>query len=171
MKKHTFPILLLALILSISLGVQAQNAQVVSKQMQVPPTQMILCPDINVTSLTAKLVKTSVSTDGIQWDHVRLEVTLQNDGGMAIPSGTMLDAKLYQNEKVLYYASSAANGLKAHESQWTDGYNVAFRHGVQTTFTYAFLKIRGMNECKTTNNQAAITINEVALHANVILRR
>ena len=88
------------------------------------------------------------------------------DGGMAIPSGTMLQGKLYQNETVLFYISAPANGLKAPGSRWTDSYNAFFRHGVKTTFTYAFLNIRGMKECKTTNNQASITINEAALHAN-----
>ncbi len=171
MKKHTFPIFLLVFLVSTSLGMHAQKTPVLSKQMQVPPTHMIICPDINVISLTAKLVKTSVSADGTQWDHVRLEATLQNDGGMAIPNGTMLQSKWYRNEIVLNYVGSPANGVKAPGSRWTEGYNAAFRHGVKTTFTYAFLNIRGMKECKTTNNQAAITINEIALHANVILRR
>jgi hypothetical protein len=170
-QKRTFPIFLLFFLVSTSLGIQAQKSQEVSTQMQVPPPRIILCPDINVISLTAKLVKTSVSTDGTQWDHVRLEATLQNDGGMAIPSGTMLQSKLYRNEMVLYYVGNGANGVKAPGSQWTDINDVAFRHGVKTTFTYAFLNIRDMKECKTTNNQAAITINEAALHANVILRR
>jgi hypothetical protein len=170
-QKRTFPVFILVFLVSTSLGIQAQKNQDVSTQMQAPSSKLILCPDINVISLTAKLVNTSVSADGTQWDHVRLEVTLQNDGGMAIPSGTMLYGKLYQNETVLYYWGDAANGLKAPGSQWTDGYNGAFRHGVKTTFTYAFLKIRDMKECKTTNNQASVTINEAALHANVILRR
>ena len=170
-KKRTFPIFLLVFLVSTSLGIQAQKTQDVSTQMQAPPPHLILCPDINVISLTAKLVKTSVSSDGTQWDHIRLEATLQNDGGMGIPSGTMLQGKLYKNETVLFYWANAANGLKAPGSRWTDGFNVFFQHGVKTTFTYAFLNIRGMKECKTTNNQAAITINEAALHANVILRR
>ena len=170
-QRRTFPIFLLVFLVSTSLGIQAQKNQSVSTQMQVPPPILILCPDINVISLTAKLVKTSVSSDGAQWDHISLEVTLQNDGGMAIPSGTMLQGKLYQNETVLFYISAPANGLKAPGSRWTDSYNAFFRHGVKTTFTYAFLNIRGMKECKTTNNQASITINEAALHANVILRR
>jgi hypothetical protein len=170
-QKRTFPVFLLVFLVSTSLGIQAQKNQDVSAQMQVPRPILILCPDINVISLTAKLVKTSVSADGTQWDHIRLEATLQNDGGMAIPNGTMLQGKWYQNETVLSYISAPANGLKAPGSRWTDSYNAFFRHGVKTTFTYAFLNIRGMKECKTTNNQASITINEAALHANVILRR
>lgn len=90
MKKSIFPVFLFVFLASISLGIQAQKSQELPAQMQVPPTRIILCPDINVTSLTAKLTKTSVSTDGTQWDHIRLEATLQNDGGMAIPNGTML---------------------------------------------------------------------------------
>jgi hypothetical protein len=171
MKKSTFPIFLLVFLVLTSLGLQAQKNLDVSKQMQAPPPRIILCPDINVISLTAKLYNTSVSADGTQWDHVILEATLQNDGGMAIPSGTMLQGKFYQNEMVLCYLSAPAYGVKAPGSQWTSRYNSAFRHGVKTTFTYAFLNIRDMKECKTTNNQAAITINEIALHANVILRR
>jgi hypothetical protein len=170
-QKRTFPIFLFVFLVSTSLGMQAQKNLDVSTRMQVPPTRIILCPDINVISFTVKLVKTSVSADGTQWDHVRLEATLQNDGGMAIPSGTMLQSKLYQNEMVLYYVGSPANGVKGPGSRWTQGFDVFFRHGVKTTYTYVFLNIRGMNECKTTNNQAAITINEVALHAGVILRR
>jgi hypothetical protein len=170
-QKSIFPIFLLVFLVLTSMGIQAQKTQDLSTHMQAPPPIKILCPDINVISLTAKLVKTSVSADGTQWDHIRLEATLQNDGGRAIPSGTMLQSKLYQNELVLFYASTPANGVKAPGSRWTDGYNAAFRHGVKTTFTYTFLNIRDMKECTTTNNQAAITINEAALHANVILRR
>ena len=121
MKKHTFPIYILVFLVSTSLGMQAQKSQDVSKQMQVPPTRIILCPDINVISLTAKLTKTSVSADGTQWDHVRLEATLQNDGGMAIPNGTMLQSKLYRNETVLFYIAPPANGVKAPGSRWTQG--------------------------------------------------
>jgi hypothetical protein len=170
-QKGTFPIFLFVFLVSTSLGMYAQKSQEVSRQMQVPPPHIILCPDINVISLTAKLTKTSVSADGTQWDHIRLEATLQNDGGMAIPNGTMLQSKLYRNETVLFYVGNPANGVKAPGSRWTQGLDVFFRHGVKTTFTYAFINIRDMKECKTTNNQAAITINEAALHANVILRR
>jgi hypothetical protein len=170
-QKRSFPIFLLVLLVSTFLCMQAQKKEDVSTQMQVPPPNIRLCPDINVVSLTAKLVKTSVSSDGIQWDHIRLEATLRNDGGMAIPSGTMLHGKLVKNETVLFYWANAANGPKAPGSQWTDGYNVFFQHGVKTTFTYVFLNIAGMRECLTTNNQASMTINEAALHANVILRR
>ena len=173
MKKNmsTIPIFLFIFLVSTSLGIQAQKGQDVSARMQVPPPRLILCPDINVTSLTAKLTKTTVSADGTQWDHIRLEATLQNDGGMAIPNGTMLQSKLYRNETLRFDTAPPANGVKAPGSKWTQGLDVFFRHGAQTTFTYVFLNIRDMKECKTTNNQAAITINEVALHANVILRR
>ncbi len=170
-QKRAFPIFLMIFLVSASLGIQAQKSREVPAQMQVPPPHIILCPDINVISLTAKLVKTSVGADGTQWDHVRLEATLQNDGGMAIPNGTMLQSKWYRNDVVLCYTAPPANGVKGPGSRWTDSYTFAFRHGVKTTFTYLFLNIRNMKECKTTNNLAAITINEVALHANVILRR
>jgi hypothetical protein len=170
-QKRAFPVFLLVFIVSTYLGFPEQKDQNVSAQMQVPSSHILLCPDINVISLTVRLVKTSVSSDGTQWDHISLEATLQNDGGMAIPNGTMLQGKLYQNETVLFYISAPANGLKAPGSRWTDSYNAIFRHGVKTAFTYAFLNIRGMKECKTTNNQASLTINEAALHANVILRR
>ncbi len=159
------------LLVSLFLCAHAQKEQIPSSRIQTPPIHMLLCPDINVVSLTARLTKTSVSADGTKWDHVRLEATLQNDGGMAIPSGTMLQGKLYQNATVLYYWLEPANGIKAPKSQWTTGFNCSFRHGVSTTFTFVFLSIRGMTECKTTNNQASFAINEVALHEGVILRR
>jgi hypothetical protein len=171
MKKSIVPVFIFILLASISLGILAQKSQELPTQMQVPPTRIILCPDINVISLTAKLTKTSVSADGTQWDHLRLEATMQNDGGMAIPNGTMLQSKLYRNETSLFYVGNPANGVKGPGSRWTQGLDVFFRHGVKTTFTYVFVNIRDMKECKTTNNQAAITINETALHANVILRR
>lgn len=159
------------LLVSLSLCAHAQKEQIPSTRIQPPPIHVLVCPDVNVISLTAKLTKTSVSADGSKWDHVRLEATLQNDGGMAIPGGAMLQGKLYQNTTVLYYWLEPANGVKPPGSRWTTGFNCAFRHGVNTTFTFSFLSIRDMKECKTTNNQASLLINEIALHEGVILRR
>lgn len=159
------------LLVSLSICSYAQKEQVPSTRMQPPPIHVLLCPDVNVISLTAKLTRTSVSADGTKWDHVRLEATLRNDGGMAIPNGAMLQGKLYQNTTVLYYWLEPAPGIKAPGNQWTTGFNCSFRHGVSTTFTFSFLSIRDMKECKTTNNQASLVINETALHEGVILRR
>jgi hypothetical protein len=52
-QKRAFRFFLLVFLVSTTLGIQAQKNQDVSTQMRVPSSNIVLCPDINVISLTA----------------------------------------------------------------------------------------------------------------------
>jgi hypothetical protein len=121
------------------------------------------CPDISVTNMRATLVSTLLGDLQVEvpMDTVRLEATLENTGSEEVPPGAYLYLIVKKNGTVIQTAN-AADTLAAPGSRWTYSVSDSFPHGRKTTYTIQAAS--ALKECRVSNNQATLTIDEKKLH-------
>ena len=163
MIKKSLPYCVLALLLSASLLLQAEQKKAQPATPQDQPATTLKCPDVAITSLNATLVSTLLGDLQVEFpmDTVKLEATLENAGSAAIPPGTPLYLILKKNGKVIQ-SLSATDILGAPGSRWTYSVNDSFQHNQKTTYTIQVAS--PLKECRVSNNRALHRIDEKKLH-------
>jgi hypothetical protein len=163
MIKKSLPYCVLALLLTASLRLQAQQSKTGTAASQDPPAPVLKCPDLAITSLNATLVSTLLGDLQVEFpmDTVKLEAALENAGSAAIPPGTSIYLILKKNGKVIQ-SLSATDVLGAPGSRWTYCVNDSFQHNQKTTYTIQVAST--LKECRVSNNRAMHRIDEKKLH-------
>jgi hypothetical protein len=163
MIKKSLPYFVLALLLTASLHLQAQQIKSKPATRQDKPATMLKCPDVAITSLNATLVSTLLGDLQVEFpmDTVKLEAALENAGSAAIPPGTSLYLILKKNGKVIQ-SLSAVDILGAPGSRWAYSVNDSFQHNQKTTYTIQVSSL--LRECRVSNNRAMHRIDEKKLH-------
>ncbi len=163
MIKKSLPLVALALLAAGSVHLAGQQKTAKSAARQKPPAALGQCPDIAVSQLRATLVSTLLGDLQVEvpMDTVKLEATLENIGSEAVPSGAYLYIIVKKNGKVIQSAN-ATDTLGAPGSRWAYSVNDSFPHGQKTT--YAIQAASALKECRVSNNQATLLIDEKKLH-------
>ncbi len=139
---------------------QKPSKPVVRNKMPVLATH---CPDIAVTRMNATLVSTLLGDLQVEvpMDTIKLEAVLENAGSADVPPGAYLYIIVKKNGVVIQSAN-ATDILGAPGSRWTFSINDSFPHGRKTTYTIQAAS--ALKECRVSNNQATLTIDEKKLH-------